>query len=417
MYQIFRENLKYILLVFLCWAITFPLVYENRDRVLAWANSRFNGLFENPNPRIVRSLLERGDSILEGRKQSGTSFVAKIVAFFQTEENPKNVVLPLDLALMEKSCLYYQTQNHISEEFLEPRWREKATDWGSPLFPKNPDPRELKLGPHPRDYWNSHISPLLEILDLYKRALQFSGPDFQVPKKIESVAWAACRPSEILLAYRTHMSQTEEYVLKKMKKEGKIIPSGLTEVQVLSIALSQIKKSTYPEVSPNDYLESLLRQILLSGMKSFSPLEVDKVYERILFIVSGSETEVLKYRFRRGELFLQVGKRDNKFLKLSIEQFREAMNIDRASENEDANFPLLLVHQFQCQLRIAQAFYTMGEYKTSLRELDALMPKLRNVDERSVGGEKKDIVKDFKDTKRMTLRKLGRYEEADEIPP
>ncbi|TGN18170.1 hypothetical protein [Leptospira idonii] len=415
MNQILRENLKYILAVLLVWAITFPWVLQNKDTLLADLTLYYNSLFGYPNPAITRELVAKGDSILEGRKEGDSNFIAKISNFILNEENSKSVVLPLDLHLMEKSCLYFRSKEHVEEVFLELTWREKAMEWGSPLFQKISSPDELTLGPNPKDYWNSHIESVLEALDYYKRAMRFSGPDFTVPKRIESVSWAVCRPAEILLAYKTHMMETENYVLHLLEKEEKL-PSGLTDIQKRSIALSVIKRSGYEDVSPNDYLESLLRQILLTGMKSFSPKEMDSVYERILYFVGNNEREYLKFRFRRGELFYQLGAEDPVYYKKGILEFREAANIKLASEDEDVNLPALLVHQFESILRESQCYHKLGENKKALAILDSLQPKLRNVDERSVGGTKLQIMQTYRETKRSVLRKLNRFEEADEIP-
>lgn len=415
MNQIFRENLKYILAVLLVWAITFPFVLQNKDTILADLTLRYNALFGYPNPGVARELVAKGDAILEGRKEGSSNFFTKLTSFFQSDENQKSSSLPLDLHLMEKSCLYYHSKNHVEETFLELTWREKAMEWGSPLFTRVTTPGEIVLGPNPKDYWNSHIENVLEALDYYKRALRFSGPEFIVPKKIESVAWAVCRPVEILLAYKTHMMETENYVIGKLAKEDKL-PSNLTDIQKRSIALSTIKQGFFPEVNPNDYLESLLRQILLTGMKSFSPHEMDSVFERILYFVGNSEREYLKFRLRRGELFYQLGSEDPAYYKKAIREFGESSNIKLALEDEEANLPLLLVHQFESVLKQAQCYHKLGENKNSLRILDSLIPKLRNVDERSVGGIKQGIVQSYRDTKRIVLRKLSRFEEADEIP-
>jgi hypothetical protein len=415
--QIFRENLKYILAVLFVWAITFPYVLQNKDIILAKFTLIYNGYFGYPNPRIAHQLAAKGDAILEGRSEGSSSFFAKISSFFTGTENGKANVLPLDLRLMEKSCLYYRSKDHVEEIFLEPTWREKAKEWNSDLFKKmkEVEPNEVSLGPNPKEYWNSHIEAVLEALDYYKRALRFSGPEFSIPKKIEKVAWAVCRPVEILLAYKTHMLETEEYVLGKLKAENKL-PSNLSDKQQLITIMSSIKNGGFPEVNPNDYMETLLRQILLTGMKSFSPKEMDSVYERIIYFVAHSEKEYLKFVERRGDLYFQLGKEDSEYYKKAINQYVISTNINLAKEDETADIPLLLVHQFEANLAVAKCYYELDEYKNALKTLDALTPSLRNVDERSVGGSKTHILKSYRETKRKVLRKLQRFEEADEIP-
>ncbi|TGL99127.1 hypothetical protein [Leptospira jelokensis] len=415
MNQIFRENLKYILAVLLVWAITFPWILRNRDTILAKLTLTYNSFFGYPNPRIAHQLIAKGDAVLESRKEGGSNVFQNISQFFSAEENTKGTVLPLDLALMEKSCLYFRTKEHVEEHFLELTWREKASEWGSPLFQRMAPQGELLLGPNPKDYWNSHIEAVLTALDYYKRALRFSGPELLAPKKIESVAWASCRPSEILLAYKTHMLETESYVLQKLTELEKV-PSGLSAVQKRSVVLSSIKRSDFSEVSANDYLESLLRQILLTGMKQFSPREMDDIYERILYFVGSDEREYLKFKFRRAELYFQLGKEENSYYQKASIEFKESSNIQIASELEDINLPALLVHEFEAKLRQAESLHKLKENNKSLVILDSLKSKLRNVDERSVGGKKDQILKAYHNLNRSVLRKLGRYEEADEIP-
>ncbi|TGL52887.1 hypothetical protein EHQ55_03020 [Leptospira meyeri] len=415
MNQIFRENLKYILAVLIVWAITFPWILRNKDTILAKFTLAYNSFFGYPNPRIAHQLIAKGDAVLEGRKEGGTDILQTIGQFFSSEENTKGSILPLDLALMEKACLYFRSKEHVEDHFLELTWREKAKDWGSPLFQRMAPQGELTLGPNPKDYWNSHIEAVLTALDYYKRALRFSGPELLAPKKIESVAWASCRPSEILLGYKTHMLETESFVLKKLTELEKV-PSGLSAVQKRSVVLSSIKRSDFSEVSANDYLESLLRQILLTGMKNFSPREMDDIYERIIYFVGADEREYLKFKFRRAELFFQLGQEDESYYKRAAAEFKEAANIQLASEIEDINVPALLVHEFESKMKEAESYHKLKENSKSLTILDSLKSKLRNVDERSVGGKKDEILKSYHNLTRSVLRKLGRYEEADEIP-
>jgi hypothetical protein len=417
--QIFRENLKYILAVLFVWAITFPMVLQDKDDILARFNIWYNDLFLSypDRLRIAHKFIQKGDEIIQGRKELSSNPFSKITAFFSGEDLNKAITLPLDLTLMEKACLYYRSKEHIEEIFLEPTWREKAQEWNSPLFlkSKSSDSLDVALGPNPKEYWNSHHEAVLEALDYYKRALRFSGPEFQAPKKIESVSWAVCRPAEILLAYKTYMLETEKYVLDILKKEEKD-PSRRTETQILTQVLQSIKSGKIPGVDPNDYKEALLRQILLTGMKDFSPREMGSVYFRIIYLSASNEPEYLKFVQRRGELFFQLGKENPEFYKNAIQDFKTSMDISIAVKDESANFPLLLVHQFEAKLSIVKCYVELAEYNTALKLLDELIPSLRNVDERSVGGIKSPILKSYRETKRFVLRRKGRFDEADEIP-
>ncbi len=417
--QIFRENLKYILAVLFVWAITFPSILQNKDNILATINLWYNNLSGYPNPRIAHQLAHKGDEILQGRQERSGGFFSNLTSLVSSDDSGKSMGLPLDLQIMEKSCLYYRSKEHIEEIFLEPTWLQKSQTWNSRLF-RNAKPvptDEVSLGPNPKEYWNSHIEAVLEALDYYKRALRFSGPEFIVPKKIESVAWAVCRPAEILLAYKTHMLETEKYVFDKLDKENKL-PTNLknaSELQKLTVILSSIKIGSFPEVNQNDYLESLLRQILLTGMKNFSPREMDSVFERILFFVGHDDKEYLKFMLRRGDLFFLLGKEEPVYFKKAISQYQVSANIKLAESDETVDLPILLVHQFESTLAITKCYHELGDDKKSLTILDSLIPRLRNVDQRSVGGVKVQILNDYIQTKVAVLRKLKRYEEADEI--
>lgn len=420
--QIFRENLKYIFAVLFVWAITFPMVLQNKDAILANLTLYYNSFYGYPSPLIAHRLIAKGDAILTGRQEGSTGFFSRISSLFSGSEDPKHLELALDLNLMEKACLYYRSKEHIEDTFLEPTWMEKTVDWNSKLFPKaggkqerDQISNEVTLGPNPKDYWNSHLEAVLEALDYYKRALRFSGPEFLAPKKIESVAWAVCRPAEILLAYKTYMLETENYVLQKLKEENKL-PSKLSDKQQLNHILSSIKNNGFNEVNPNDYMEALLRQILLTGMKSFSPKEMDDVFERIIYFVAHSDKEYLKFEERRGDLYFQLGKEEPEYYKRAISKYAVATNIVLAEDVDASDLPLLLVHQFEANLAIAKCYFELEEYKLALARLDILAPLMRNVDERSVGGKKINILNDYFETKRKVLRKLQRFEEADEIP-
>jgi hypothetical protein len=151
-------------------------------------------------------------------------------------------------------------------------------------------------------------------------------------------------------------------------------------------------------------------------MKTFSPKEMDQIYERILYFVGANEREYLKFKYRRAELYYQLGSTEPIYFKKAAIEFNEASRIDLAKEDEDFNFPLLLVHEFECKLGEAESYIGLKDYKKGLALLDALKPKLRNIDERSIGGTKDEILKKYQKATRLVLRKLGRFEEADEIP-
>ncbi|GBF48729.1 hypothetical protein LPTSP4_02290 [Leptospira ryugenii] len=419
MNQIFRENIKYIVAVLIVWAITFPIILQNNDVILATINAWYNRFAGYPNPRIAHKLMQKGDEIIEGRAKANDPWYKSISNLFSGDESQSGQVLPLDLGLMEKACLYYTTHEHISEIFLEPTWLEKSQTWDSKLFPKSEREAsgQVSLGPHPKEYWNSHLEAVLEALDYYKRALRFSGPELEVPKKIEKVAWAVCRPSEILLAYKTHMLETEKIIYERLDKEGKIptkIVEG-SEFQKLAMILSIIKSGSFSDVDQNAYLESLLRQILLTGMKQFSPYEMDAVYARILFLVGNEGKEFLKFTQRRADLFFQIGKENPDYYRKAIQEYTTASNISKLSDADDVPEHILLVHEFETKLNIAICHSKLNENKESLKILDSLKPKLRNVDERSVGGAKPRILDLYNATKVSVLRNLKRYEEADEL--
>lgn len=128
-------------------------------------------------PKIAGEFIEKADSILQ-RKVSYQDL---------GERTP-------DLEIMREACLYYYSLNERDTILYKPSWTDSMSIWrfkdsgmdersdGKKLSFKSRSPITGSF--NPKEYWKALSPNVLEALDYYKRALNFSGPDLNVPKKI-----------------------------------------------------------------------------------------------------------------------------------------------------------------------------------------------------------------------------------------
>ena len=64
---------------------------------------------------------------------------------------------------------------------------------------------------------------------------------------------------------------------------------------------------------------------------------------------------------------------------------------------------------------IAKCNFKLGKYKEALLSLKSVENLLSNIDGRTGGTVEIDLLNDYKNTLRETLKKLDRFKEADEI--
>jgi len=442
--KLIRDNMVYILFVLIVWAITFPYIFFEKDEIFA----RLSHLWSPPgyNPKYVEILISKGDHFLEPKEKATLSKLKEILSSNLEPDLP-----PLDLKIMEEVCDYFASRNH-KDQFLDPpTWYRKKEMLGTYA---DTEDRELVLSFDPKVYWLHYAEDALSALDYYKRALNFSGPDIRVPRRIETAAKITCRLSEILLAYTTHVYATEAFVEKEyLRKElaqysiplkpsflrriwdwlrgkrssNRTLPqqSELTSKQIQLRVWDLIRSGKVKEIRQSEFIESLQKTLKNKGtsIQVSSPKEALNIYERLLFFVSNqnSPLEYRMYRRERAGIYLEFAKENSEYFQLAIAEYSDAREIPNPRDIPPEIFPALLVENFSLELGIAHVYFRKKEYQETIRVLNQMESKLRNLDERSAGGsglaiEKENLLKQYRQLKKTTLRKLNRFEEADEIP-
>ncbi|MDV6237117.1 hypothetical protein CH379_015910 [Leptospira ellisii] len=415
-----RENKKFVFFLVSAWILGTVWILPNRYRLL----SRLALIVQAPgyHPKTAAEFVEKGDAILR-RELSYQD---------QGERIP-------DLDLMRQACLYYDSLSGRDTVLYKPSWSDSMSIWRFRESGIDSETSEKKLSSktrsrtpitgtlHPGEYWKSAAPAVLEALDYYKRALNFSGPDFSVPKRIEKSALAVCRPEEVLLAYADYVRNTEEAVRAAMDAEKPERPffsckseetaDVLTEKQNQMRVWSQIKSNSFVidrdqniRVNANDFkkaLHLLAFGIYRTGLNSISPLEADGVLEKLLFFSDPGTVEYDELLLKRGMLNYQLGKRDPFFFNKATFYFREVSQskfLDQGS-------------LFESKLMIVRTMIRKQKFDEALLELQRLETELYTVDKayRVTGAGRSDLVEDRKKLLKYVLRKKGRYEEADEL--
>ncbi|TGK38658.1 hypothetical protein EHQ12_04635 [Leptospira gomenensis] len=415
-----RENKKFVFFLGIAWTLGAIWILPNRYHLL----SRLALFIQPPgyHPKTAEEFVEKGDGILR----------REIPYQDQGERIP-------DLELMRQACLYYASLSGRDTILYKPSWTDSMSVWRFRESGIDSETSEKKLSSktrnrspitgtlHPGEYWKSAAPSVLEALDYYKRALNFSGPDFAVPKRIEKSALAVCRPEEVLLAYADYVRNTEEAVRTVMDSQKPNRPffscqsqetaDIFTEKQNQMRVWSQIKSNSFlidrdrnVRVQANDFkkaLHLLAFGIYRTGLGSTSPLEADGVLEKLLFFSDPDTVEYDELLFKRGMLNYQLGKRDPSFLDKATFYFRETSQskyLDRGSA-------------FESKLMIVRALIRKQKFDEALLELQSLETELYTIDKayRVTGTGRNDLVEDRKKLLKYVLRKKGRYEEADEL--
>jgi tetratricopeptide (TPR) repeat protein len=434
--------LIYILLVAIIWAITFPLIFWKKD----WIFSKITYFWSPPGYDLAKTenLIGKGDSYL---LPHGKPWTTKFKEFLSADESPE--LPPLDIELLKKACDYYSTREHRDPFLDSPSWNEKRNMLSSKNHIVN---EEILLTFDPKIYWKENLPYVLQALDYYKRALNFSGPDIRVPERIETAAVASCRYSEILMAYTIHVYQTEEFIQKKYLKDelGRENPlskpswfrkvwnwirrkkstanrlplaSNLSPKQVQLRTWDKLRRGEIYEITKSEFIRSIGKTLrnLSIPLDQSSPIEALEMYERLLFFSTNQDSpiEFRRYRKYRGEIFLRLAKENSANFEKAILEFKDATTIANQSDIPPEVMATLLVENFALELGIAKVYFQQKKFQECIFILNELQSKLGTVDERSTVDTKMDqrnLLKEFRFYRKTTLRQLGRYEEADEIP-
>ncbi|MCB1140862.1 MAG: hypothetical protein H7A24_07080 [Leptospiraceae bacterium] len=416
MKKIIRENLKYILTVLIFWAFALPYIYSERDTLF----EKYS-LFVSPigyRPKIMKKFMDKADKIL------ANEFLDEKPA---NEEEWNRNVEPF-LNRMQNVCEFYKKSGKRDEILKNPTWYEKNEQWSEDPSRLQPNGHNRSALPHtfdPGEKWKEHEESLLEALDYYKRALNYSGPEFLIAKRIQQVSAAVCRPEEAILAFSTFILNTETYAEKEIYKNKDIKKEmrGKTEKQKFSQVLAHIKSGKAP-ISTTDYIEGLIKLLKDTGFEKISPKESDLIYEKILFFYTNTTDPRQRFheknfRLKRGILLFEMSQREPKYLDRALLEFSAAAASENMSEiqTDKNNFYNALV--FEANLYRVRCFLQKGDNKLALTILQKMMNDIRKIDDRAGAPKQaiqdRNLLHDYHLLRRKTLIQLGRKMEADEI--
>lgn len=460
MKKIIRDNLKFILFVLVIWAVTFPLVYFKRHTIYNWYSIKMSPL--GYNPKVMGKFIREADSILASNLDDN---IDTIIRSFPTKEKQKEMkkedkrktLLTIEghLGIMERSCQFVKEKENRDDTLSVLNWRQKYTDWASnqentaggigntidriPL----PDPM------NPVEYWKSNENEIMRALDYYKRALNYAGPEIIAADKIRPVARALCKNDEVILAYSTYVNGAEAHVEKKVEERAydmnkgsfwdrivrfftfKSIPNkddlyGLTPLMKKQLVWAEIKrnKDLKPEAQEEPKLMDYLRgiTILLSdtNLKKVSPREAAELYETVLFFLQNTTDPIQMknerfYRLKRGKHLYGMGDYAGALL-----DFKAAADFKDLDKESSSDIRQVMTHIFESELYAVKCYYQLGKsdknnkkyFKKALSMIDELNNRLSN---NGYIANEADLMDDFKEVKRNTLKKLGHFQEADEI--
>ncbi|MDX1957579.1 MAG: hypothetical protein SFU98_03345 [Leptospiraceae bacterium] len=411
MKKILRDNAIYIFFLIVFWVITIPYVYGKQDLLFEW----FSNLVSPTgyNPRVMKSFVKKGDSaiskhFLDRDEKDEKKFFEELSPYMER---------------MKEACEFYEEVGTKDAVLNEPTWLDRNTRWkkegtaGEKLdsFKRNP----LSESVTPYEFWKANIEEILTALDYYKRALNYSGPEIKPARRIHLIAGAACRPAEVILAYSSYISSSENYVEAQVRKEMGVKTSGLSEKQIQYAVWARIKSNKdLPEL--NDFLKGITYLLTDTNFKTISPYEADKLYERILSFLQntndpGQQKNEREFRLKRGKLLYELAKSDSKYYTKALKQFEAAKEFDNLSVYTSKEIRPIMSHIFESKLYIARCHLRMKDFKTALHILQDMEVSLRSVDGRENFKPETDLLQDYHVLLREAFTGLGRIEEADQI--
>ncbi|MEM7180878.1 MAG: hypothetical protein AAF518_08190 [Spirochaetota bacterium] len=383
MLKIIKDNKIYLLVVLLIWLIAIPIVYWQRFAIYSW----FSLLVTTPKYSLstMENFLEKGDDALE----DAVSLEAIEEICEEKEKNKKGSAQAifscksrLHLNYMRQACDRSYSLNRSRPPFDAPNWLEKQEYWSH-----NQELTQGGLGKsrmilpatiNPKEYWKNHIAPTLRALDYYKRALNYSGPNFLAVKKIVEVAEATCRREEAILAYSSHIYKTEDYVLEKLQEEEKL-PSDLSILQQKKLIWTEIKgnKLIAKDLSANNYAMSLEKLLFDTNFRRSSPEEANKFFLRLIVFSQSDEGKETKNRFKWGMHLFRIGKYEK-----AVQQFYAStiFTDDYILQSSERS---IKSQKFTAYLMIGESYLELQENKKALAAYYEARRLLWNVDGRT----------------------------------
>jgi hypothetical protein len=415
--KIIRENLFFIVLVCIFWALTIPYVYSERDSLYVWYSLKVSNL--GYQPKVLKKFQDKGDKILanlfdESVPKTNEEWFQKIGSHLDT---------------YTQICNYSKELGEKDEILAYPTWFEKNEKWAvgeSKIVPNNFNRNQLPNTIDPLSQWKDHHEQLLEALDYYKRGLNYSGPEFIIAKKIHKLGNAVCRSQEGILAYSTFIFNTENYAENELQKdkEFKREMRGKTEKQKFMHTLALIKSNKKPFIA-SDYIEGLNLLLKDTGFEKISPIESNTIYEKILYFFSGTldinqRLKEKEFRLKRGKLLFSLKDNNKKFLDNALLEFSAVAALEQTDEIRKTPLNNYNAIVFEANLYRVRCFIEKEDYKKALKILTQINLDIRKIDDRSGKSEPtkvtdRNLLQDYHLLHRKTLIKMGRKMEADEI--
>jgi tetratricopeptide (TPR) repeat protein len=436
--KILKKNIVYILVIGVIWLFFFPLLFLNRDSLYSWYVLKMSP--SGYTPKSMRKFIMDGDkATLKGLENSIQS--DRLMEQFENSDK-KETLIKSFLSQMERACEFYSDAQTKDELLVEPGWLEKNSTWSSDREESaNAIGSSRKVLPNVMDpdrFWKKNISYLLEALDFYKRALYYSGPEITAADKIHSIARSICKPNESILAYTSYLNHSNSYVeeiLSNQEEESfknsqsfsnkvkRFFGFGISERKEMyglnplmkkTIIWSYIKENhAYPVLF--DYLKGMNILLLDTKLRDMSPKEADELFETMLFFLQRTDDPIQQknerfFRFKRGIHLFKSGD----FIKAK-EQFSAAKEFSDLKDESTVSIRVIMSHIFQAELMIAKCEFKLKNYQEAMKSLAILENSLHSIDGRDGGKIEIDLLKDYKQTKIETLKKLGRVKESEEM--
>lgn len=418
MKKILRDNAVFIFALFIFWGLCFPAVYYYRQSLYDWFVIKVSP--SGYSPKVMNGFIKDGDRI-----------ISKLI-LDRREKDEKKFMDETDqfLKKMKLACEYYQEVSSRDEVLADPTWYEKNTVWTSDnsAFTKvdGVSRNGLGEGTVPKEFWKESIGEILSALDYYKRALNYAGPEITAAKRIHRTAPAACRNSDVIVAYSTYIYDSETYVENQIRKNTRKEEfESYPEKQKLSLVLSEIKRRAFegselPNLS--EYMTGLTNLLMDTNIRTVSPLESVRLLERIIFVLGNSTDpgqikNEKEFRMKRGKILYELGKKDPFHYHEAMEDFLAASDFDPAIKRESKNIGEIMGLIFEARLYTARCLLRLNRLKDALTVLEELKIKVASIDERENYRAPVyfELLQDFKVLLRETLIGLGRKGEADEI--
>lgn len=409
MFKLIKDNKFYLIFVLIFWLITFPIVFWQRNTLYSWYALAVSSLEYSPD--TMESFIRAGDDALED--SITLESLEQQCQNKKDSENGLSCSQTIHLNLMASICKKFSSLNKNRPPFENSLWSEKQKQWSHQQI-NHPMQIGIALPPTiiPKKYWRDHINGVLEALDYYKRALNYSGPNFKAVARVEKAAGAACRDQDTFLAYTGHIYHTENYVLSQLADKEQI-PSHLSTLQKTMLLWSAIKedKELQKEFNASHYLVSIQNLLKNTNFSKSSPYEANKLYLRLILFSQPNEKLVNDHRFKWGQHLLRIGSLNPIFYREGIKRLHYSIQFspDYLASMDLFSQKLLRNRKFEVYLLTTGAYLKLKQKQAAFQEFKKAQAILQNVDGRMAEIADRSLLKQYENVEielKIKLKKL-----------